>query len=202
MRVFAVYSWHSERWTPRNQALMEAVVMRARTTRHPWLIACYANMCPEGFKKSLRLQGRHMFIEAPREGGSTCRSKGPIGEFIERTDQECGRGGRFRIKTTHGGHFLGRKRERNPKILPAFSGGKLPGRSKAEGGREEEEEEGRKVEIPTGEPRELGVGWKDGLKGVVLSLKQKWEDWHENEDDEMMRQWEDVGKECRGQRSF
>ena len=26
MRVFAVYFWHSEGWTPRNEALMEAVV--------------------------------------------------------------------------------------------------------------------------------------------------------------------------------
>ena len=39
LRVFALYSWHSEGWTPRNEALMEAVVKQARTTRHPWLVA-------------------------------------------------------------------------------------------------------------------------------------------------------------------
>ena len=30
MRVFAVHSWHTEGWTPRNKALMEAVVKQAR----------------------------------------------------------------------------------------------------------------------------------------------------------------------------
>ena len=81
MRVFAVYIWHSEGWTPRNEALMEAVVKQARTAWHPWLIACDANVCPEDFKKSLLFKSRHMFIEAP--GVST--RKGPNGEFVERT---------------------------------------------------------------------------------------------------------------------
>ena len=36
---------------PRNEALFEAVVKRARTTRHVWLVACDANMCPEDFWK-------------------------------------------------------------------------------------------------------------------------------------------------------
>ena len=49
MRIFSVYFWHSEGWTPRNEALLEKVLKRARTTRHPWLIACDANMCPEDF---------------------------------------------------------------------------------------------------------------------------------------------------------
>ena len=57
-----------------------------------------------------------MFIEAPGEGVSTCRSKGTTGEFIERTYdyviashslQGKIRGGRFRIKTTQGGDLLG-----------------------------------------------------------------------------------------------
>ena len=30
------------RLTPRNEALLEAVLKRARVTRHPWLVACYA----------------------------------------------------------------------------------------------------------------------------------------------------------------
>ena len=53
MRVFVVYFSHSVGWTPRNEALMEAVVKQARTTRHPWLVACDGNMNPEDFKKSL-----------------------------------------------------------------------------------------------------------------------------------------------------
>ena len=45
MRGFVNF-WHSESWTPRNEALMEAVVKQVRTTRHPWLIACDAhNIC-------------------------------------------------------------------------------------------------------------------------------------------------------------
>ena len=28
------YVWHSEGWTPRNEALIEAVVKKARKTRH------------------------------------------------------------------------------------------------------------------------------------------------------------------------
>ena len=81
----SVYFWHSEGWTPRNEALMEAVDKQVRTTRHPWLIACDANMCPEDFKKSPWFRSRHMFTKAPGEGVSTCRSKGPNGEFFERT---------------------------------------------------------------------------------------------------------------------
>ena len=51
LRVFSVYFWHSEGWSPRNEALFEAFVRQANTTRHPWLIACDANMCPEDFFK-------------------------------------------------------------------------------------------------------------------------------------------------------
>ena len=41
LRVFSVYFWHSEGWTPRNEALLEAVVKEAKV--------CDANMCPENF---------------------------------------------------------------------------------------------------------------------------------------------------------
>ena len=56
---FSVYFWHSEGWTSRNEALLEAVVKRAKkSSEHPWLIACGANMCPEDFeKKSLVSEG-------------------------------------------------------------------------------------------------------------------------------------------------
>ena len=65
LRVFPVYFWHSEGWTPRNEALLEAVLKQARTTRHPWLIACDANMCPEDFAKSLWFQREQMHVVAP-----------------------------------------------------------------------------------------------------------------------------------------
>ena len=46
MRVFSVYFWHSDGWTSRNEALLEAVLKRARVTRHPWLVACDADIEP------------------------------------------------------------------------------------------------------------------------------------------------------------
>ena len=52
LRTFSVYFWRSEGWTSRNEALLEAVLKRTRTTKHPWLIACDANMSPEDFEKS------------------------------------------------------------------------------------------------------------------------------------------------------
>ena len=66
LRIFSVHFWHSERWTPRNEALVEAVLKRARTTRHPWLIACDANMCPEDSEKSLWFQRETMHEVAPK----------------------------------------------------------------------------------------------------------------------------------------
>ena len=50
LRVFSVYFWHPEGGTPTNEALLQAVRKQARTTRHQWLIACDANMCPEDFE--------------------------------------------------------------------------------------------------------------------------------------------------------
>ena len=77
LRVFSVYFWHSEGWTPRNEALLEAVLMRPRVTRHPWLIACDANMCPEDFEKCLWFSRDLMHVVVDPKEASTCRSKGP-----------------------------------------------------------------------------------------------------------------------------
>ena len=66
MCVFSVYSWHSEGWTPRNEALLEAVLTQARTTRHPWLIACDAHVGPEDFEKSLWFQRNLMHVVVPK----------------------------------------------------------------------------------------------------------------------------------------
>ena len=83
---FPPYSFcHSEGWTPRNEALIEAVVKQARKTRMtPWLIACNTNMMPEDFEKSMWFQTRRVFIEAPK-GASTCSLQSPKGILIERT---------------------------------------------------------------------------------------------------------------------
>ena len=51
LRIFSVYFWHSEGWSSRNEALLEAVLKRTWTTKHPWLIACDANMSQEDFEK-------------------------------------------------------------------------------------------------------------------------------------------------------
>ena len=80
LRIF----WHSEGWTPRNEAVLEAVLKQANTTRHPRLVAFDANMRPEGFEKSFRFRKERMQVVAPLEV-STCRSKGPQGEWIEKT---------------------------------------------------------------------------------------------------------------------
>ena len=48
LRIFLVYFWHSEGWTSRNEALLEAVLKRTQTTKHP-----YANMSPEEFGRSM-----------------------------------------------------------------------------------------------------------------------------------------------------
>ena len=76
--------WDSEGWTPRNEALLEAVLKQARTTRHPWLTACDAITCLEDFEKSLWFQRERRHVVALEEA-STCRSKGLKDEWIERT---------------------------------------------------------------------------------------------------------------------
>ena len=115
------------------------------------LIAGDANMCPEDFKKGLWFENRHVFIKVPGERVSIWRSKGTNGEFIERTNDHVvashslqGRGGgRFRIKTTQGAHFLGGKRQGDSGSVGVgnATSGKLPGRSNEGEGRGEEEEE-------------------------------------------------------------
>ena len=60
MWVFTVYFWHSEGWTPKNEALINGEVNQARTTRHLWLMACDANMTPKDFRKSKWFQDKCM----------------------------------------------------------------------------------------------------------------------------------------------
>ena len=49
--MFSVYFWHSEGWTARNEALLGPVVKQVQATRHPWVIACDANMWSRRFRK-------------------------------------------------------------------------------------------------------------------------------------------------------
>ena len=84
LRAFFLSFWHSRGWTPRTEALLEAVLEQARKTRHPWLKSCDANMCAEDFEKSLWFQRELMHVAARKEA-STRRSKGPKEELIERT---------------------------------------------------------------------------------------------------------------------
>ena len=40
LRIFSVYFWQSEERSSRNDALLEAVLKRTRTTKHTWLSKC------------------------------------------------------------------------------------------------------------------------------------------------------------------
>ena len=70
LRVFSVYFWHSEGWTPRSEALLEAVVKQARVTKH----VVGENVSKRCSRKVFRSDGTWMHAVAPKEA-STCRSK-------------------------------------------------------------------------------------------------------------------------------
>ena len=70
MRVFSENFWHSEGWIPRNEALLEAVLKRARVTRHLWLVACDANMSPVDLEKKPLVPEKRDACGSPR-GAST-----------------------------------------------------------------------------------------------------------------------------------
>ena len=60
-------------------------VKQAKTSKHPWLVACDANKEPEDVQRSLWYK-RHVHVEgSARRGNLLCRSKGPHGESIELT---------------------------------------------------------------------------------------------------------------------
>ena len=69
---------------PRNEALLEAVLKHTKATRHPWLVACDANVCPEDSGKESFVPRELMHVVAPKEA-STCRSEDSKGEWIERS---------------------------------------------------------------------------------------------------------------------
>ena len=105
--VFVQNFWHSEGWAPRNEALMEAVVKQARTSGHPWLVACDANMDPEDFKTSLWYKDSCMYFEAPEQGSATCRSNCSNGELSERMHDDVLASQSLENKTSQSGYFSG-----------------------------------------------------------------------------------------------
>ena len=80
LRIFSVYFWHSD---AENEAILAAVLKRARTTKHPWLIACGANISPEDSEKRQWFRNDRMHVIAP-EGVSTCRSKNAKREWVQK----------------------------------------------------------------------------------------------------------------------
>ena len=126
---------------------MEDILKRTRITKHPWLIACDANMSPEDLEKSLWFRKNQIHVIAP-EGVSTCRSKNVKGEWVEKIYDyviACssleGRISDTKVK----GYFESRPRKavtfevergkerqecnehKLPNALPGYSGGRPPG---------------------------------------------------------------------------
>ena len=157
-----------------------------------------------------------MFTEARKEV-STRRSEGPKGELIERIYDYVIASQSLRGKITKmevvedfesGSHKavsfeIERDKEvqewneqKMPKTLPGFSGGKLPGRSTAEKGREEEEEyEGsRKMQLRKEIAKEViaSVGTKPTLQRTVEQRVKEDEVTNWNEDDDLKKQREGV----------
>ena len=62
LRIFSVYFWHSD---AENEAILAAVLKRARTTKHPWLIACGANISPQDSEKRQWFRNDRMHSIAP-----------------------------------------------------------------------------------------------------------------------------------------
>ena len=182
LRVFSVHSWHSEGWTPRTEALLEAVVKQAKVTKHPGLIARCANVCPESFDKSRFKESRVMWWsrkkrrqadqKAQKVGGSKepmIMSLRVMNSLRKITD---GGGGRLRVDAAQSSVSLLWSREtrrcrngmsrRCPKRFLAYSGGRLPGSITKEKGREEEEEEedSRKRQVRNEIAQEVAAGIK------------------------------------------
>ena len=109
--------------------------------------------------ENMWFEDRMMFIEAPKEV-STCRSKGPKCELLERTydhviasqslegeitcmevveDFESSLHKAVSSVIERDKEVQEWKKQKMPKVLPGFIGGRLPWRSTAAKGREEEE---------------------------------------------------------------
>ena len=131
---------------------MEAVLERARATKNPWPVACDANMSPVDFEKCLWFQKDQIHVMAP-EGASTCRSKSAKGELVEKVYDYAIAGNSLKgeisqMKVVEDleprphkavSFVVERGKEKQewneqklPKVLPGYSGGRLPGSSMKE----------------------------------------------------------------------
>ena len=152
-----------------------------------WLIACDANMSLEDFETSLWFRTDQVHVIAP-EGVSTCRSKNAKGELVEKVydyAKACSsqKGEISDMKVIE--DFESRphkavtfvvergkeKQEWNEQELPkaqlGYSGGRLPGRSTEEKGREEGEE----CDCSQIENEEEEESWQEGDQ-----MAEQWED--------------------------
>ena len=113
--MFAAYFWHTDGWSPRNEAILEAVLKRAKATQHPCLIACDANMSPENFEKSLLVSERPNACDSTRRSVNVQIKKKKVYDYVIASNSLKGKdftyecGGRFRIEATQGGYLCGRK---------------------------------------------------------------------------------------------
>ena len=192
VRMFAAYFWHTEGWISRNEAVLEAVLKRARATKHPWLVACDADMSPVGFEKSLWFRKDRMHVTVP-DGVSTCRSKSAKGEWVEKVYDyviACNRpkGKISQMKVVEdfesrphkavsfvverGKEIQEWNEQKLPKVLPGHSGGRLPGRSTKEKGSEEGEvdEDGEERRIRGQIVQEVVAGIREKVNADVKRM--------------------------------
>ena len=82
MLMSAAYFWHTDGWSPRNEAILEAVLKRARTTKHPWLMTCDANM------SARRISRKPLVSERSKACDST---RGSVNVQIKKCQRRMGR---------------------------------------------------------------------------------------------------------------
>ena len=190
---------------PRNEALLETVLKRARTTRHSWLTARDANMCPEDFEKSLWFQRETMHVvprrEYPRAGrkvqkmcGSKERMTISLRVVVSKVKSYKWRWLKiFEPKPHEAVSFVVSREkeikewseEKLPEVLPGYSGERLPGRSTKEKGREEGEVDEAGEERRIRGPNRPRSGCRHQKKVSVQSFMRSWDCSHvENEEEE------------------
>ena len=145
MRNFPAYFGHTEGWTARNEAILEAVLKRARATKHPWLVACDADLCPVDFEKTLCFRRNWMHVVAPRkllragqkvqkekwiekvyDSVTACNSlKRKISQMEVTEDLESRPHKAFFFLVERGKEIQEWSEEKLPKVLPGYSGGKV-----------------------------------------------------------------------------
>ena len=67
MKVFFGILLALGRMDTKKRCLLEAMLKPVRITKHPWLVACDADMSPADFEKSLWFQRNRMHVVARRK---------------------------------------------------------------------------------------------------------------------------------------